>query len=235
MSWSAQLPFFAERYFCITPDTRGTGETKDVLSGFTIGEFASDAIALLDHLGIKHAHIAGWSMGSAVAMSVTLSAPERVRSLSLYTPWARTDAALAERFLQMRRLTEQNDTLVPVEEHTLRLILSDVALAGIPDLRASAEDATKSPGYPTAEALIGHLDAAIAHDVLDELPTLDCPTLVIAGAADALTPAFLAREAAEAIRTADYVELTGPLASHAVPLEMTDTFNRIARDFLDNH
>lgn len=234
-SWGAQLPFFAERYFCITPDTRGTGGSTDVLTGFAIGQFAQDAIALLNHLGVRQAHVAGWSMGSGVAMALAVRAPDRVRSLSLYTPWARTDAPLRERFLEMRRLAQEDDTLVSVEEHTLRMILSDSALAGIPDLRAAAEEATKTPGYPTAEALIGHIDASIAHDVLADLPSLRCPTLVIGGASDALTPAYLARQVSEAIPRAEYTELDGPLSSHALPLEMADGFNSIARDFLDQH
>ncbi len=232
-SWRAQTPFLAERYRTITPDTRGTGTSRDAVNGFTIDQFAADALVILDELGVGEVHVAGWSMGGAVAMSLALLAPERVRSLSLYTTWARTDVALAERFVAMRELTASREDLVDVEEHTLRLILSPEALSGIHDLRLAAAEATHDPGYPSREALIGHLDASIAHDVLDRLGTLSLPTLVICGEADALTPAYLARQVAEAIPGAEYVELTGPLSSHALPLELTESFNDVARSFLD--
>lgn len=231
-SWRAQTPYFAERYRTITTDTRGTGASRELTDGFTIDQFAADALVVLDALGVKQAHVAGWSMGSAVAMAVALRAPERVRSLSLYTPWCRTDAALKDRFLAMRVLA---DDLVDVEEHTLRLILSPDALEGIPDVRAAAAEATLDPGYPSRDALLGHLDASIAHDVLDRLAEVTCPTLVISGQADALTPAYLAEQVAVAIPGSEYEELTGPSSSHALPLELTNEFNQIARSFLDRH
>ncbi|MDA2987136.1 MAG: alpha/beta hydrolase [Actinomycetota bacterium] len=234
-SWRAQAPFLAEHYRTITPDTRGTGTSRDALDGFTIDQFATDALVILDELGVGEVHVAGWSMGAAVAMELAIQAPDRVRSLSLYTPWARTDADLEARFLVMRELTETGSDLVGVEEHTLRLILSPEALAGIPDLREAAAAATRDPGYPSRKALIGHLDASIAHDVLEALGAVACPALVVGGEHDALTPACLARQVAASIPGAEYVEMSGSTASHALPLELADDFNALARDFLDRH
>jgi pimeloyl-ACP methyl ester carboxylesterase len=234
-AWRAQLDCFTADYRTITTDTRGTGASRDVVDGFTIEQFAVDALMVLDELEIEIAHVAGWSMGSAVAMSLALLAPGRVRSLSLYTPWARTDADLEARFLKMRNLAEAGDDLIDVEEHTLRQILSPQALAEIGDVRAAAAAATRDLGYPSREALIGHLDASIAHNVLDRLNKVSCPTLVISGQQDALTPAYLAEQVAAVIPGAEYEEMTGPRSSHALPLEMDAPFNTIARRFLDRH
>ena len=219
----------------ITVDTRGTGTSRDAADGFTIEQFAADALVVLDDLGIEEAHVVGWSMGTAVAMTLALLAPYRVRSLSLYTPWARTDAGLKDRFLAMREKAEFGDDLVDVEEYTLGLILSPDALAAIPDRRAAASEATQQPGFPSREALIGHLDASIQHDVLDRLGSVRCPTLVVAGERDALTPAYLAQQVADAIPGSEYEEMTGPLSSHALPLELSGPFSIIARSFLDRH
>ena len=49
----------------------------------TIADHASDASALLDHLGISRAHIAGHSSGGAVALQLALDHPEKVHSLLL--------------------------------------------------------------------------------------------------------------------------------------------------------
>jgi pimeloyl-ACP methyl ester carboxylesterase len=49
----------------------------------SIGEHAADAAALLDHLGIARAHIAGHSSGAAVAAELALRSPEVVQSLVL--------------------------------------------------------------------------------------------------------------------------------------------------------
>lgn len=202
---------------------------------FTLTAFATDALILLDELGIERAHIAGWSMGSAVAQELALKAPDRVRSLSLYTPWGRTDADLAARFQRMRDLAESGTDLVAVEEHTLEIILSPEALAALPDLHAAAAAATQEPGYPSRAALIGHLEASIEHDALDRLPSLACPTFVVAGAHDVLTPPYLAREVAQAIPGAEYEEFTVPAASHALLVELAEPFNALAGSFLDRN
>ncbi len=76
----------------IAPDQRGHGEST--LPGgsecpsapercFRMVDFAADALALLDALGIARAHVVGHSMGSLVAQEIALSHPERVFSLVL--------------------------------------------------------------------------------------------------------------------------------------------------------
>ena len=49
----------------------------------SIATHAVDAIALLDHLGVKHAHVVGHSSGAAVAAEMALVAPSRVATLTL--------------------------------------------------------------------------------------------------------------------------------------------------------
>ena len=48
-----------------------------------IADHAADAAALLEHLGLRRAHIAGHSSGAAVAAQLTLDHPAVVRTLTL--------------------------------------------------------------------------------------------------------------------------------------------------------
>ena len=52
----------------------------------SFAEHASDAAALLEHLGIGRAHVAGHSTGGAIALQLALDHPEVVQSLALFEP-----------------------------------------------------------------------------------------------------------------------------------------------------
>jgi 3-oxoadipate enol-lactonase len=77
LSWWQQVPVFAETYRCVTADQRGFGQSPDVPGGPGPAALASDAIALLDHLGIRRAALVTQSMGGWAAAGAVLLAPER--------------------------------------------------------------------------------------------------------------------------------------------------------------
>lgn len=72
-------------YRCIGLDARGHGRSAKPRqpAAYADDAMARDAICLLDHLALRQAAIAGYSMGAAVALRVALRAPARVRCLIL--------------------------------------------------------------------------------------------------------------------------------------------------------
>ncbi|MCO6385474.1 alpha/beta fold hydrolase [Aliihoeflea sp. 40Bstr573] len=70
-------------YRAIAFDHRGHGETSKSYdtSAYTPSAMASDAAALLDHLGIARAHVFGYSMGARVSAFLALEHPERAATL----------------------------------------------------------------------------------------------------------------------------------------------------------
>ena len=67
----------------LAPDLRGFGETdrpSDVRE-YAMPKLVADVVGLLDALGIEQADVVGHDWGAALAWSLTLSAPERVRRL----------------------------------------------------------------------------------------------------------------------------------------------------------
>jgi len=52
----------------------------------TMQGWAGDCIALLNHLGIASAHVAGHSFGAGIALQMAIDAPDRVRKLALLEP-----------------------------------------------------------------------------------------------------------------------------------------------------
>src|SRR5262245_47896698 len=77
LSWWQQVPVFAEAYRCVTVVQRGFGRSPDVAGGPGPAALGTDAIALLDHLGIDRAALVAQSMGGRSAVSAAVHAPER--------------------------------------------------------------------------------------------------------------------------------------------------------------
>src|SRR2546428_3176283 len=78
--WDDQFPVFAQRYRVIRYDARGFGKSSASTSPFSI---RADLKGVLDHLGVKQAHVVGLSMGGRYATDFTLEFPGMVKSLTL--------------------------------------------------------------------------------------------------------------------------------------------------------
>ncbi len=79
-------PSLANRHQLIRYHKRGWRGSTHTPPPVSIEDHADDAAALLDHLGIRHAHIAGHSTGASIAAQMALDHPEKVHSLSLLEP-----------------------------------------------------------------------------------------------------------------------------------------------------
>jgi len=74
--------------FVIRYDLRDTGQSvtyEPGSPGYSARDLVDDALGILDALDLARAHVAGQSMGGALAQIVALDHPERVASLTLAT------------------------------------------------------------------------------------------------------------------------------------------------------
>jgi pimeloyl-ACP methyl ester carboxylesterase len=78
----------------IAYDARGHGHSAPApnSSGYSYGLLAEDLVAVLDHLEVEQAVLAGASMGAQTALRFALDRPGRVRALGLITPAFDPDA-----------------------------------------------------------------------------------------------------------------------------------------------
>ena len=84
LNWFPALPDLAERFRVITLDHRGHGRGIRPANGIVrLPDCADDAVAVLDHLGIDQAIVAGYSMGGAIAQLTWKRHPDRVSGLVL--------------------------------------------------------------------------------------------------------------------------------------------------------
>lgn len=78
-----QIDYFASSYRVIAVDTRGQGKSPRGTAPFTIGQFAKDLKDFLDGMGIKRAHILGFSDGGNIALTFAIRYGSYVEKLIL--------------------------------------------------------------------------------------------------------------------------------------------------------
>ena len=83
--YKAQLPYFSERFRCVTYDGRGSGKSDrpEDVAAYSLGNHVKDALAVLDATGTDSAIVVGLSFGGLVACIVAAYYPERVKALIL--------------------------------------------------------------------------------------------------------------------------------------------------------
>jgi pimeloyl-ACP methyl ester carboxylesterase len=87
--WETTMLRLPPRFRGIAPDQRGfgaaePGATIDATDG--LGDLATDALALLDHLGVDRAHVVGNSMGGGVVWRLIADAPDRISTVTQVAP-----------------------------------------------------------------------------------------------------------------------------------------------------
>ena len=87
--YAFQVADYAKHFNCISVDLRGAGETDKPDGTYSTELFADDVAALMQVLGIQQAHISGLSLGAATGMWLAAKYPEKVKSLSLHSTWAK--------------------------------------------------------------------------------------------------------------------------------------------------
>jgi pimeloyl-ACP methyl ester carboxylesterase len=86
--WAQQVPHLAERYTVITFDGRGNGGSDRPTdpAAYSDWEFAADALAVLDNVGVHEAAIASLSGGASSALILAAGSPERVAASVFIAP-----------------------------------------------------------------------------------------------------------------------------------------------------
>ncbi len=75
------IPFLAEKRQLIAVELQGHGHTADVDRPFSYEQMADDIAALIHHLGIEKADLAGYSLGGGVALRTAIRHADAVRKL----------------------------------------------------------------------------------------------------------------------------------------------------------
>jgi pimeloyl-ACP methyl ester carboxylesterase len=207
-SWQFQLDGLRDRYRLTAFDNRGAGRTGMPDGPLSAATMAEDAASVLRAVGITSAHVAGFSMGSAIAQELALGHPELVRSLVLNSTYARPDALFRSTLDFWRWLPER----APSERAFFEAFFTWVYTS-----RAHADgsvdeivvEALAFPHQQSVEAFHAQVEACRTHDTSNRLSDIDAPTLVLSGECDVIFPPHFGRSVASEIPNARFEVMPG--------------------------
>ena len=162
----------------IVPSQRGHGDSERPACCYLIADFASDAVALLDALGITRADVVGHSMGSFVAQRIAIEHPDRVGLLVLIGSGTTVATPAAVGFNEaVQALTD------PIASSFIRDFQTSTAHEPLPPafLDRVVSESAKVPARVWRETLAGLL----TKDAKDELGRIRANTLIVWGEHDA--------------------------------------------------
>jgi 3-oxoadipate enol-lactonase len=214
--WTDAIAALGPGLRLLAPDLRGFGASELGATGFSIADLADDVAALLDACGLERATIAGLSMGGYVALAFAARHPDRLAALALCDTKAGPDAPEARKGRDEAIALVRAEGVAPFADRQLpRLLAADAA----PELRRRVRPLMDQPADGVAAALAALRDRP---DRRPELGAIRCPTLVIVGSEDALTPPAEAAALAAGVPGARLVEIAG--AGHLPNLEAPTRF-----------
>ena len=211
---------------CITWDERGHGQTADPAqcAPFTYYDSANDLAALLAHLGVEKAVLAGMSQGGYLSLRCALTHPDIVRALVLIDTQALPEdpakmvghEALIKAWLE----GALSDEIAGIVAH---IILGD-NWSGTPAWQAKWRELTP-PNLMQCFTTLGSRD-----DISDRMGTISVPALVVHGDIDHAIDLGRAQAMADGLKNAQVVVIPG--AGHAANLTHPEPVNAALKAFL---
>jgi pimeloyl-ACP methyl ester carboxylesterase len=215
--WQPQIEAFQKTYRLIPWDMRGHGQSDspEAQALYSHAHTVEDMRAILDHLHIDQAVIAGHSLGGFMSLAFHVTYPARVKALILQGcgPGYRNPQAPAA---WNARAEQRARTL---EEQGL------AALGGGSEVRVSTQRSASGLAK-AARGILAQVDAT----VIDSLPHIAVPVLVIVGDAD---KPFLDGSHYMAGRIPRATQVVVPQAGHGANIEQPAIVNASICTFLE--
>jgi 3-oxoadipate enol-lactonase len=225
-----QLTLAAGGWRVIAPHLRGMDGAPQGSPAASVDDYAGDIIDLFDALHIEDAVVGGVSMGGYAAFALFRLAPRYIRAIVLADtrPQADTPEGVEGRKHLMGILRDKGPA--GVADTMLPKLLGDFTRRENPGLVARARDLILSN---SSEAIASAITVLMTRpDSTKLLPTIHCPTLIVVGEHDVVTPPPLSREMQQGIAGSELATI--PNAGHLSSLEQPQAFNAALAHFLEH-
>jgi pimeloyl-ACP methyl ester carboxylesterase len=201
---------------------------------YTLSDMAADAVGLLDALGCEKAHVVGASMGGAIAQTMAIEHPARVRSLTSMMSTT-GNMSVGQASPEVLRDVFGGPPAVTRDE-VIQRMLQAFRVVGSPGYPADEKEAATriARAYDRCYDPVGTARQAVATvasgDRTERLRHLEVPTLVIHGLADRMCDVSGGRATAEAIPGAELALIEG--MGHDLPPGLRSELAQRIADFV---
>jgi len=189
---------------------------------YTLADMSSDAIGLLDHLGLKKGHIVGVSMGGMISQQLAIDHPERLLSLtSIMSTTGKRGLPGPEKEVLQHLLSRPASSAM---DDKIKYTMRTWDLIGSPDYPTNSEvleifvKNLHKRGMPrdgTARQMLAIMSSTKRRKALQKIVL---PSLVIHGQADPLVPVECGIDTADAIPNAQLELIAG--MGHDMPEQL---------------
>ncbi len=223
--FAPQVAALKSRYRCIVWDERGHGQTATgECASFSYYDSANDLAALLAHLGIQQAVLAGMSQGGYLSLRCALTHPALVRALILIDTQAMPEDPVKMPAYQAMLQDWATNGLSDQTASTIETIILGPQWAGAAAWRAKWKNAAP------ADLLQSFQTLGTRDDISEQMGRIAVPTLVLHGDSDHAIELPRAKAMADAIPNAQLVLVPG--AGHASNLTHPQVVNPAIEAFL---
>ncbi|MBC7742777.1 MAG: alpha/beta hydrolase [Bdellovibrionaceae bacterium] len=244
--WHLQVEEFSKTNQVILFDIRGHHKSTPVsnTSNFKMEHLAFDIKALLSHLNLKSAHFIGHSFGVPYLIKTYEQFPEIFKSITFINGFARNPLKklfgfeFVEPFFNFIR--EQHRKSPDLWNMLWRGMIDNplafqiAALAGGFNMKLTQFKDIEMYGRGVSRLELVYFfelfEQLLQFDGRSDLELINCPTLIIAGDKDMLTPISFQKEMHEAIKNSEYLLI--PYGSHCSQLDFPDFVNLKLRHFV---
>lgn len=229
-NWDHLVPALSAARRVLRVDYAGSsGATRDPVQELTVERLAGQVMGAIEAAGIDDFDLAGYSLGSTLAMHIAATQPGRVRTLTLLAGFANgRDTRFALQSALWRDLIQ----------HDPRSFAGMIVLTGLNPQVVSAFGEEELKAWIDAicenndwDGIRRQIDLDSRLDVTPLLPKIQAPTLSIGCTHDHMVPPHHARALAEAIPGARYAELA---SGHLAPFEQPEAFVKLLLEFIGN-
>lgn len=236
----------SDTFTVITYDHRGTGASSRCDRPYSIASMAEDVRALCDHLHIQNPFYIGHSTGGAIGQYLACHTTLNMRALVLSATFGRPCAYFRRLFearlqilghLGMKAYTRHSELFLYPPYWLAENPMDDTAHTPSPqDTTAAPQDNSTHPdSVHPLDAVITQrrIHAILAHDALDDLGQITCPTLVISARDDTVTPDYHSVQLAQGIPDAELILMAR--GGHFLPQTDAPRYLEHVLQFLRSH